>query len=153
MTWLDKLPEKMRGRIAPPDEKGCTIWLGARQSGGYGEVWLGGRDCMVHRVVVEAVRGPIPEGLVVDHLCRNPSCCNPDHLEAVSQKENVRRGLLGVLHVVKTVCKRGHDKSDAYFSITKAGHKRRTCRVCNREQGREARRRSRARRASKAVAP
>jgi hypothetical protein len=52
---------------------------------------------LVHRDVYEQLVGPIPEGLVLDHLCRNRSCCNPAHLEPVTTAENVRRGLNGVL--------------------------------------------------------
>ena len=66
----------------------CWPWGGTIQSKGYGLV--GGK--LVHRVVYELVHGPIPAGLTIDHLCRNRSCANPSHLEAVTMKENYDRG-------------------------------------------------------------
>lgn len=75
---------------------GCWIFAGAtsgrsgkrQQHGGYGQTRVAGRNLYVHRVAFEAYMGPIPSGLVVDHLCRRQACCNPAHLEAV----NLRRG-------------------------------------------------------------
>jgi hypothetical protein len=77
---------------------GCWQWLGA--AGGdssktgktYGTMRFNGRYVRAHRHYYERYRGPIPEGMVLDHLCRNTLCVNPDHLEAVTQIENVRRG-------------------------------------------------------------
>lgn len=88
------LMDRIRSRI--DFSSGCWTWTGVL-SDGYGQVWNEGRMVGVHRVVYEAAYGPIPDGLVIDHLCRNPSCVNPLHLEAVTQSENARRGLNGVL--------------------------------------------------------
>lgn len=132
-SWRALLPAKMRPRLAAPDAKGCVAWLGAHQSGGYGEVWLNGRTVLTHRAVFEAVRGPLPKGLVIDHLCRNRGCCNPEHLDLVTQKENCRRGLKSALFVPPVVCLRGHSKADAYVRISKKGHIQRQCRTCARE--------------------
>lgn len=74
----------------------CWIWTGAKGDG-YGQVWENGRMVGVHRWMYEQAYGPIAEGLVIDHLCRTPACCNPAHLEPVTQAENVRRGMRGVL--------------------------------------------------------
>lgn len=75
-------------------ETPCWIWQAALNSGGYGTTTDGsGRGVMAHRLVYEHYRGTIPEGLFLDHLCRNPACVNPDHLEPVTNSENVRRGL------------------------------------------------------------
>lgn len=68
------------------------LWEGRTNSGGYGQISLGFRVFSVHRVVYELIRGEIPDGYVVDHLCRVRHCCNPDHLEAVTPSENTRRG-------------------------------------------------------------
>jgi HNH endonuclease len=85
-SWLDLLA---RGdRLLVDDADKCWPWGGTIQSKGYGLV--GGR--LVHRVVYELVRGPIPAGLTIDHLCRNRRCANPSHLEAVTMQENYRRG-------------------------------------------------------------
>src|SRR5688572_4330660 len=75
-------------------DSGCWIFTGARHRFGYGLIGIGRRGAgksAVHRVTYEALVGPIPEGMEIDHLCRNPPCCNPLHLEAVSHTENVRR--------------------------------------------------------------
>lgn len=69
----------------------CWIWKGNKDPNSYGIIWINGTRKRVHRVTYELVKGKIPEGLEIDHLCCNPSCVNPDHLEAVTHKENMRR--------------------------------------------------------------
>lgn len=69
----------------------CLRWKGSRNWGGYGQISVGGRQQRVHRVAYELAKGPIPEGLEIDHLCRVRDCINPDHLEAVTHQENIRR--------------------------------------------------------------
>lgn len=70
----------------------CWVWPKAKAHGGYGIVRRDGRNLRTHVVTYESVNGAVPDGLELDHLCRVPACCNPDHLEAVSHTENVRRG-------------------------------------------------------------
>lgn len=70
---------------------GCWVWQGAKR-GGYGRVKLAGKTQEAHRVSYEFHIGHIPDGLVLDHLCRNRACINPAHLEPVTQEENIRRG-------------------------------------------------------------
>lgn len=73
----------------------CWEWLGARIAAGYGCLNVGGRSVRAHRVAYELAIGPIPEGAVIDHKCHNPGCVRPQHLQAVSQKENnENRGVL-----------------------------------------------------------
>ena len=69
----------------------CSWWQGAKDRDGYGQVGVGGKMVMVHRLVYEQLVGPIPEGLHIDHLCYNPACVNIEHLEPVTQAENNRR--------------------------------------------------------------
>jgi hypothetical protein len=71
----------------------CWIWLGGRNRKGYGVTADRRGGCaLAHRVYYEEAKGPIPEGLQIDHLCCLPACVNPDHLEAVTPAQNVRRG-------------------------------------------------------------
>lgn len=70
----------------------CWIWSGAIHGNGYGVFRWNGRNGQAHRFSYEAHKGAIPVGLVIDHLCRVRNCVNPDHLEAVTQGENLRRG-------------------------------------------------------------
>jgi hypothetical protein len=73
-------------------ETGCWDWLMAKQSRGYGVVAVGKETRLAHRAYYEAHVGPIPAELQLDHLCSNPGCVNPEHLEPVTGAENVRRG-------------------------------------------------------------
>lgn len=84
--------EAMWARVMPVPESGCWIWTGELNRNGYGRVWRLGRRVMAHRAMYELLVGPIPEGLVLDHLCRVRCCVNPKHLEPVTVRENTIRG-------------------------------------------------------------
>lgn len=111
---------------------GCWEWTGTRDSGRYGRISVpGDSGAGVHRVVYELVKGPIPEGLVLDHLCRNPPCVNPSHLEVVTHRENTLRGVgPTAVNAAKTHCKHGHpfDEQNTYH-VPRGGH--RHCRACH----------------------
>lgn len=87
-----------------------------------------------HRAVYELLVGPIADGLVIDHLCRKPSCVNPSHLEAVTQSENLKRGLGPAVtrarHAAQTHCRHGHEFSPDNTIVNSSGS--RVCRTCNR---------------------
>lgn len=108
---------------------GCISFIGGLDRQGYGEVNAGpGRSKFAHRIAYEAIRGPVPAGLDLDHLCRNRRCVNPFHLEAVTHRLNVLRGVgPSALHAKKTHCKSGHPLSGANLYIY-CGH--RMCRTC-----------------------
>lgn len=110
----------------------CWEWAGARDENGYGFFWLSGRPRKTHRVAYQTLRGAVPDGMNLDHLCRNPPCLNPDHLEVVTSSENQRRGLNGF--GARDMCKQGlHDISDPVsWYVDPAGH--RTCHQCVRDR-------------------
>jgi HNH endonuclease len=101
----------------------CWLWTGRFTSKGYAAVRLFGGSVLGHVVGYEVANGPVPEGLVLDHLCRVRHCVNPHHLEAVTAEENTRRG-----HEAKVTCAHGHA-----FDFTRSdGH--RGCRQCARDR-------------------
>lgn len=78
-------------------DTGCWIWQGRVDRSGYGALKFRGRSMAAHRFYYEQLKGPIPEGLQIDHLCSVRLCVNPEHLEAVSGVENVRRSSVAKL--------------------------------------------------------
>jgi hypothetical protein len=107
----------------------CWEWQGANRDG-YGHLNVNGRHMGAHRVAYEVERGPIPDGMVLDHLCRNPSCVRPDHLEPVRQRENLRRGDTVIASALtRTHCPHGHERTPAN-TLMEGG--RRRCLICRR---------------------
>lgn len=91
LCHLGELPPKLALRIVKCPS-GCWEWQGARTSG-YGRVWWDRQNQCVHRIVYSLLVSPVPDGLVLDHLCRNHPCCNPAHLEVIPQRINAERAL------------------------------------------------------------
>jgi HNH endonuclease len=125
------LEERLWTRIDKTD--GCWLWKG-HLSNGYGCIGEGGRkgrDLLVHRVVYELLRGPIPHGLELDHLCRDRACCNPDHLEPVPHRENSRRSPTIGRWKRPDHCRNGHpfDEANTYWTREDG----RACRQCKRD--------------------
>lgn len=114
---------------------GCWLWEGGTTGPGYGRFFLSGATVLPHRFAYEQFVGPIPDGLQIDHLCRNPNCVNPDHLEPVTARMNVRRGVSpAALNAAKNYCKNGHEFDTVNTYVTPDG--RRQCRVCRDEASR-----------------
>ena len=112
----------------------CWLWIARLDRDGYGRLPWRGPIYLAHRYAWELLRGPIPEGLSIDHLCRVRHCVNPDHMEPVTWKTNTMRGdSFSAKNAAKTVCKWGHpfDKHNTYVS-ERGGHVGRHCRTCNR---------------------
>jgi CxxC motif-containing protein len=129
------------GRLLAHVEKrddGCWQWSGCINPGGYGVFGIYGRNTAAHRISYEMFTGPIPDGLTIDHLCRNTGCVNPDHLEAVTMTENIRRSCsAGGLNARKTHCPRGHEYTPE--NTIRGRHlKYRRCRICDGEQHKRA---------------
>jgi hypothetical protein len=109
----------------------CILWTGWIGAKGYGQFRIGRRIVLAHRAAYEAERGPIPAGLVIDHLCRTPACVNVNHMEAVTKRENTLRGIgPSAMHALKTHCPKGHAYTESNTYIYR---NQRTCRACNRE--------------------
>lgn len=109
--------------------EGCWIWPGATNHRGYGS--MGGDDgktASTHRVAYEGLVGPIPDGLHLDHLCRVRLCCNPDHLEPVTNAENRHRSV-GLIQAERPLCPKGHAYSEENTYIAPTGD--RHCRTCS----------------------
>lgn len=122
--------ERFWERIEKTD--GCWFWRGNISVWGYG-IWQPGRgrSLRAHRVAYEAVVGPIPAGLVLDHLCRVKDCVNPAHLEPVTDRVNTLRGVgPSAINAAKTECKHGHPFTPENTRIDHKG--KRVCRICDR---------------------
>lgn len=121
--------EQVMSHLEPVTESGCLIWSKCIQFG-YGIVTFNGKQQKVHRVMYEHFVGKVPEGLVLDHLCRVRCCANTHHLEVVTVRENILRGIGSAAnHFKKTHCLHGHPFSGENLYLRP--DKTRICRICN----------------------
>jgi hypothetical protein len=107
----------------------CWLWIGNLGVTGYGYMSYQNVTYRAHRLAYMSANGPIPEGLVLDHLCRTRNCVNPDHLEPVTQLVNVMRGeSFGATMARRTHCVHGHEFNPKNTRVDRIG--RRHCRPC-----------------------
>ena len=137
----------LEDQYVPEPNSGCWLWLGSNDGKhGYGRVSqkLHGEH-QAHRAVYVVHKGPIPAGLVIDHLCRNPACVNPDHLEPVTPRTNLERGRYrdglalggfanGRRQKAKTQCPSGHEYTPQNTYMF--GGRWRQCRACHADRER-----------------
>lgn len=142
MITVDQLPAKMRDKIRVVQIEGCPVsascweWNAGRTTAGYGIVRIDRNPYYTHRVAYLALVGPIPDGLQIDHLCRNRACCNPDHLEPVTPHVNTLRGE----KATKKRCVNDHPLSGDNLIWSNNGPDRprtRRCRTCYYESHRQ----------------
>ena len=137
MVYLKRTPviERLMSKVNKEPGDGCWLWTGATcGEKDYGQMHVppGGPHSsrLVHRISYEILVGPIPRGLEIDHLCRQPRCVNPAHLEAVENAVNQRRKSEAYTH-----CKRGHEMSGK--NVMRCGDGGNRCRTCRYERQRE----------------
>ena len=110
-------------------ESGCWEWIGFKNKKGYGLIHVSkGKNELAYRVSYKLLKGAIADDLELDHLCRNPSCINPDHLEAVTHTINMRRGIGGWNNRIKTHCPQGHPYDE---TNTLRFNNQRHCKMCS----------------------
>lgn len=125
--------KKFWSRVDRTTSAPCWIWTGALDAWGYGRAQVDLVSKGAHRIAYELSVGPIPDGMVLDHLCRTRACVNPNHLEVVTVAENNRRAAPYSSRSLKTHCKHGHEFSpeNTYIRMHRNGRPHRTCRACN----------------------
>lgn len=129
MTQLSPQQRFEQNHIPVP-EAGCWLWIAATIGDGYASFMVSGKQVLAHRYAYEKKYGPVPDGKELDHKCRVRCCVNPDHLEPVTHKENINRGICA--NTEKTHCPKGHQLSGNNLYIVPKNGKRQ-CRSCNRE--------------------
>ena len=129
---MSEILDRFWAKVSPEPTSGCWIWTAANNGVGYGRFKWDGAVGYAHRFAYEAFVGPIPNGLQLDHLCRVRACCNPAHLEPVTQQVNIMRGrtpeVMRLRHAARTHCPAGHEYRGDNVGYRKA--KRWVARYC-----------------------
>lgn len=132
MTTSVPVLDRVMARVVKTTD--CWLWTGKPNANGYGSIRVGGRGSKqrpVQAITWEAEFGAVPDGLELDHICRTRNCVRPDHLEAVTHEENLRRRPSHRTWV--SVCKRGHKLAGSNVLLgyrASSGHERQRCRAC-----------------------
>lgn len=137
MQPTDELQQRVKRNIKI-DVKGCWVWQRTISKNGYGGAWLKtgyrqGINTSAHRVSYLAFKGEIPARYQIDHLCKVRSCVNPEHLEAVTPRENVMRSDAKFKEQMRrTHCPQGHEYTveNTYYRPSRAGGVCRNCKQC-----------------------
>lgn len=133
---MEQRIERFWSYVDRSDSNDCLEWTGWSDRLGYGHYRFNHRMMLTHRIAYELIVGPIPNDLPLDHLCRNPKCVNPEHLEPVTPAENQRRGVqprrIKEMHARVTHCPQGHQYTvgNTRFMMS-GGYRCRQCRKCN----------------------
>lgn len=126
----------------PEPNSGCHLWMAALSTDGYGQIWVDRHLRNAHIVAYELLKGAVPEGLELDHLCRVRSCVNPHHLEPVTSKENTARGMVAVVTRARidfnAPCPHGADHR-VVWTVRGNGKRQKDCRTCRARRKREKR--------------
>lgn len=129
-----RLPARFWNKTAV-NAAGCWLWTASLKRDGYGEYWHDGRVARAHIVAYEVLVGPIGPGDQHDHTCRVRHCVNPAHLDPVTQRENILRGVgPTALHAAATRCINGHPFDIQNTRVRRDGA--RSCRACDRDRKR-----------------
>ena len=124
-----KIPKELQAKIVI-DDSGCWLWQGYLNQG-YGTAYLNRKRTKAHRLIYELLVGKIPDGMCTDHLCRVRACVNPAHIEIVTNKVNILRGIgYTAQQARQTVCKKGHPLSAENLYVGPKGF--RVCKICKR---------------------
>lgn len=137
MEVTQTLLDRFEAKYIPEPNSGCWLWTAALTVKGYSTFNVPELSTTLgHRVSYRMFKGEIPNAFEIDHLCRMKCCVNPDHLEAVTVKENIRRNpnSIGLIRLRQTHCHKGHEFSTANVTITKKGARR--CKECHNEESR-----------------
>lgn len=128
--WTDKDQRRFDSKVAWVPATGCMVWKSTWNSGGYGCIKYRGRHLLAHRLAWVLEHGEPADGLELDHLCRVRSCVNTDHLEPVTSRENVRRGVgSAAIEATRTHCPHGHPYEPPNLRVCGVTGKR-YCRAC-----------------------
>lgn len=122
-------------KIIPEPNTGCWLWTAFCMDNGYGQFTFGGKHYLAHRASYTHFNGVIPEEKQIDHICKVRCCVNPDHLEAVTCRENLLRGeTVTAHHATKNACDNGHPYTAENTRVWKGI---RICRACHRQRARK----------------
>lgn len=136
------IKDEFATRYTPVTESGCWLWDGRVRPDGYAVTSYMGRHQYAHRMSYMLFNGAITNGLQIDHLCRVRCCVNPAHLEAVTQRENLLRGVgISAKASKQTHCINGHELRGDNLLFVKTRPRKRICRACNTERLRRRRQR------------